>query len=185
MSRIQGIKGKQDKGNRKNNKASGGGGKSPHLLVGTESPGTVEEVWGKARIFYSRFQAVASGTVSTLGLITGTTACTCTSVVLGIYEDNAGKPGNILGQAIVARTPGKNELITVAVSIPVIAGTKYWLAVLPIGGEIFAPLGAPGGTGETLQTEHEPKAPSYTKMESNPGLNEAYAGSISMQAIGS
>jgi 3-hydroxymyristoyl/3-hydroxydecanoyl-(acyl carrier protein) dehydratase len=81
-------------------------------------------------------EATESFTVAELELHGTSEAWTgVTSVKLGIFADNAGAPGALLGQATFAGTPGTNTWIAVSgLSVPVVAGTKYWLGAVPIGG---------------------------------------------------
>lgn len=150
------------------------------LLVGTTATFATEETWGEKRPVVAAFTAEKSGILERIGLRSGTTACTCTSVVLGIFADNAGVPGAILGQGTFPSKPGKNTVISAGIpALAIVAGVKYWLAFLPLGGKMFTPLGA--GT-TVLQVE---VTAAYTKLESNPAPLESYgATAISLQGEG-
>lgn len=137
----------------------------PHLLVGDEttSYATADQT-GVGRIEAYRFVAVATGTVSELSERTNSAGSTnVTSVVLGIYTDNAGLPGNVLGQGTAPGAPPPSSWITVTgLAIPVVKGTTYWLAHLPLGvaGGFyrFSVANAGGGDVESVGT--------FTKLES-------------------
>jgi hypothetical protein len=82
-----------------------------------------------------QFTAKSSGTVKELQFRTNSTANTgVTGVELGVFAENAGKPGAVLGKAIVPGQPAANSWVNASgLSIPVVSGTKYWLAVLALG----------------------------------------------------
>jgi hypothetical protein len=90
-----------------------------------------------------QFTAVAGGQVTKLGYHTGSGANTgTTSVQIAIVaDDGANKPklGAPLAEATVnASNPAENTLYEVAVGSgpTLVLGTKYWLCLLPIGGEL-------------------------------------------------
>lgn len=108
------------------------------IPLGSTMPGyPLETTYAAGQIFAAQFTAAETATIKQIELGTGATANTATSVMYGIYEDSAGKPGALLGSGTEAGTPpanGKNgPTIT---SVAVTAGTKYWLAAVPLGGNI-------------------------------------------------
>ena len=82
-----------------------------------------------------QFIAKSTGTVEELQFQTNGTANTgITGVDLGIFAEGAGKPGKVLGQARASGEPAISSWIkATGVSVPVVAGTKYWLVALPLG----------------------------------------------------
>src|SRR5262249_61298513 len=98
-----------------------------------------------------QFPAKSSGTVEELQFRTnGASNAGITGLSLGIFAENAGTPGEQLGGATASGEPPPNSWIKVSgVSIPVVAGTKYWLVAPPPGPgpslphNLAAPAGAP------------------------------------------
>jgi hypothetical protein len=92
-----------------------------------------------------QFTATASGTATAINLGTNATANTgVTSVIFGVYSDNAGVPGTRLATATVTGEPGTNATIVAPINLSITSGTTYWVAWLPIGGTLhwFANTGA-------------------------------------------
>jgi hypothetical protein len=86
-----------------------------------------------------KFTALKSGTVESLYFEAGgyKYAPSETSLVLGIQESVAGKPGKVLGQGTITGTLGLNAVGKVGgLSVPITAGTTYYLTFLPLGGSI-------------------------------------------------
>jgi hypothetical protein len=82
-------------------------------------------------------EATATETIRTLLLRSNNSEWKeVTSLWLGIFADNAGTPGTLLGQAQYSGKPptGGQWLPVSGLSVPVVAGTKYWLAFLTNGG---------------------------------------------------
>jgi len=82
-----------------------------------------------------QFTAKSTGTVEEMQFRTNATANTgVTGISVGIFADNAGKPGAVLGKATVSGQPATSSWIKAAgLSTAVVSGTKYWLVVLPLG----------------------------------------------------
>jgi hypothetical protein len=82
-----------------------------------------------------QFPAQASGTVEQLAFLTGPAVNTgIESVVLALFADNGGTPGAPLGSAVYSGSPPSSTWIKVTgLAVPVVANTKYWLVVLPVG----------------------------------------------------
>jgi hypothetical protein len=82
-----------------------------------------------------QFTAKSTGTVEELQFRTNGTANTgVTGLSLGVFADNAGKPGEVLGGATVTGQPPTGSWIKAGgLSVPVASGTKYWLVALPLG----------------------------------------------------
>jgi hypothetical protein len=106
---------------------------SPVTLLGTASLGANEDgsPAGVAEAF--RATAVASGTVSSL-LVYVDSASTATKLVAGIYADDGGSPGALLGQGSAAASAGGWS--SLSLSVEVAAGSDYWIAVLSPDGEL-------------------------------------------------
>ncbi|NUR76463.1 MAG: Ig-like domain-containing protein [Thermoleophilia bacterium] len=105
---------------------------------------------GQAEAF--KATAAATGSVSQLRvyLDAGSTA---SSVVVGLYSNNAGHPGALLTSGTIsAPAAGQNNTVTVS-GASVTAGQTYWIAVLGPSGTIkFRDRGAVGaGSSETSQ----------------------------------
>lgn len=63
-----------------------------------------------------------------------------TSLVLGVMAENAGKPGAVMGQGTFVGTEGAEKVVptnswvaVTGLNIALVAGTKYWLVLLPLG----------------------------------------------------
>jgi hypothetical protein len=105
------------------------------LLVGTNTVNSSQDAdtSGMAEAFSAT--ASASGTLGKMSIYidSGNAA---TTVVVGIYSDNAGHPGTLLTQSSIS-SPTVSAWNTVAVSnVPLTSGTKYWIALLGTGGTV-------------------------------------------------
>jgi Big-like domain-containing protein/lysyl oxidase len=83
-----------------------------------------------------QFTARSWGTVEELWFRTNETANPgITGLSLGVFSDKAGTPGELLGTATASGEPETSTWIKVGgLATRVVAGTKYWLATLPLGG---------------------------------------------------
>jgi Bacterial Ig domain/Lysyl oxidase len=125
------------------------------LLAGDSTPTySVPDhtAWGHEEAF--QFTAKAWGTAEELWFRTnGVPNTGITGLGLGVFADNAGKPGELLGTGTVSGEPETNSWIMArGLSVPVVNGTKYWLAALPFGegsAQLNFNAAAPllGGTG--------------------------------------
>lgn len=95
--------------------------------LSTNSVATYQAAW--------QFPVLHSGIVQELRFRTNATANTgLTGLRLGAYSDDADAPANLLGYGTFSGQPGVDSWIAVTgLSIPVFAGEKVWLAVLPLG----------------------------------------------------
>src|SRR5262249_28603528 len=133
-----------------------------------------------------QFTAKSSGTVEELQFRTnGASNAGITGLSLGIFAENAGTPGEQLGGATASGEPPPNSWIKVSgVSIPVVAGTKYWLVALPLGsGEslhynVAATVGAGAGNLESL-------AGGLTALTAEASWEAYNQGPVGFQALGS
>ena len=106
------------------------------LLVGDATAGySVSDQTGAGREEAFQFTAKATGTVEELLFRTNGTANTgVTGVVLAVFADNAGVPGQVLGSATAPGVPAVSSWIkATGLSVPVTSGTRYWLVALPLG----------------------------------------------------
>jgi hypothetical protein len=88
--------------------------------------------------------AAVTGSVTRLRLFVDAST-TATSIVVGLYSNNAGHPGTLLTSGtITAPVKGQNNEVAVTAAA-VTAGQTYWLAVLGRGGTVaFRDRGAVG-----------------------------------------
>ena len=125
-------------------------GSAPPVLAGTQTlqPGVDTNSAGSAEAF--QVTAAACGTVNALNLYVDSSS-TASTIVVGLYSDNAGNPGALLTQAsISAPVAGAWNRISVP-SVGVTANKPYWIAVLGRNGTV-AFRDAAGGTSCVSQT---------------------------------
>ncbi len=133
-----------------------------------------------------QFTAKASGTVEELQFRTNGTANTgVTGLALGVFTENAGKPGSVLGAATASGEPATNSWIKVSgLSIPVVSGTKYWLVALPLGPSSaklhYNAAVALGGTGNL-----ESVTGGLTTLSAQSSWDTYNQGPVGFQALGS
>ncbi len=133
-----------------------------------------------------QFTAKSSGTVEELQFRTNGTANTgLTGLVLGIFADSAGKPGEVLGSATVTGEPATNAWIKASgLSTSLLAGTKYWLVALPLGPSSaklhYNAAVSSGGAGNV-----ESKTTGLTAMSAQSTWETFNQGPVGFQAIGS
>jgi PKD repeat protein len=122
----------------------------PKALLGAATVGAT--VYPAAKGVATAFQATASAT----GLLTRVSvypdaSAASTNVIVGIYSDNQGHPGQRLGTAsVTAIAPGQWN----AIALPATAvsqGAKYWIALLSPNAvlQVRAGNGSSGGVMET------------------------------------
>jgi hypothetical protein len=89
---------------------------------------------GSAEAF--KTTASATGIVATLSVYVDT-GSTATSLVAGLYADNGGQPGALLGSGTLsAPTAGAWNTIALTTGVPVTTGTAYWIALLGPSGTL-------------------------------------------------
>jgi galactose oxidase-like protein/Big-like domain-containing protein len=99
----------------------------------TVEPSTDNDPGGLAEAF--KTTGATTGTVGTLTVYVDASSA-ATTLVAGLYADNAGHPGALLTQGSQASpTRGAWNTLTVP-SAAVTAGTTYWLAILGAGGSV-------------------------------------------------
>jgi hypothetical protein len=108
------------------------------LLLGdqTVEPKADSNPAGAAEAFQTT--ATTTGTVATLTVYVDSSS-TSTSAIAGLYTDNAGHPGALLGQGtLTSPTRGAWNVIAMP-AVSVTAGAKYWIALLgPAGSGTLA-----------------------------------------------
>lgn len=87
---------------------------------------------GSAEAFQTT--ATTTGTLSTLNFYMDTNSA-ATSVVVGLYADNAGNPGSLLTQGTLSSAAAGWDSASVA-PVNVVTGAKYWIAVVGVGGTV-------------------------------------------------
>ena len=132
---------------------SGGGtctGSAPPVLAGTQTvqPGVDTNSAGSAEAF--QVTGAACGTVNALNLYVDSSS-TASSIVVGLYTDNAGNPGALLTQASMS-APARGAWNKISVPpVGVTANTRYWIALLGLNGTA-AFRDATGGAACVSQT---------------------------------
>jgi hypothetical protein len=132
-----------------------------------------------------QFTAKATGKGEELQFRTNATANTgITGVVLGIFAESSGKPGEVLGQATVSGEPATNSWIkATGLSISVTSGTKYWLVLLPLGSGSkqlhFNAAASSGGTGNVRSVTG-----GLSKLTAEGSWETYNQGPVGFQAIG-
>jgi hypothetical protein len=126
-------------------------------LLGAETilPSADSNVAGSAEAF--RMSATASGSLTTLRVYVDTPSA-ATTLVAGIYTNNAGHPGTLLTQGTLNNpTRGAWNNVTVPAA-SLTSGTVYWVALL-----------SPAGRGTLAFRDRccGGQAPSETTLQSN------------------
>jgi hypothetical protein len=163
-----------------------------NLLAGDPtSTYKVEDQTGGGREEAFQFTAKSTGTVEELQFLTNSIPNTgLTGVVMAVFSDNGhGAPGEVLGSATAPGEPAVSSWVTATgLSASVLAGTKYWLVVLPLGEsqnelhfDAAVEQGDPAGTGnlESIEgglTRATPESPTAWKS-----FNQ---GPVGFQALG-
>ena len=113
-----------------------GGDTMATTLIGkdTQATGAADNTGGGDAIAQP-YVCSSSGTVDTLHFFETTAADSgMANVELGIFADNAGVPGTLLGSGTVAGSPPANAWVDCPItaasgqSLAIVSGTKYWLA---------------------------------------------------------
>lgn len=128
------------------------------LLLGSEVEGTLGEGI-ESQTVAIRFEVLHSGTVEKVGVHTNNSLQTAKSVVEGIYEDVAGKPGLLISEG-VSGTPTEGAWVeaTLGTPVKVSKGSHFWLAYLPREGSLEVKLTPSCCEEETLSG-------AFTKLE--------------------
>src|SRR5581483_8438961 len=114
----------------------------------------------------------------------GTANTGVTGLVLAVFADASGKPGEVLGSGSVSGTPAVSSWVKVGgLSVPVVAGTSYWLVALPLGKGFLhydAATAVSGGTGNV-----ESVATGLAKATAESSWETYGQGPVGFQANGS
>jgi hypothetical protein len=137
---------------------------STAVLVGSNSvqSGRDNDAAGMAEAF--QYTALASGHVTSMSLYIDS-GSRAKSVSVGIYADSSGKPGALLTMGTIVHpvssawnTAGINAGVP---STAVQSGTKYWLALLGLGGQVnFRDLASRGGPNQNSAQSNLSSLPS-------------------------
>lgn len=143
------------------------------LLLGSEAAQATAHATTTARPEEYPFTAGQTGVIEDIFLQTNGTANTATSVIVGIYalENQASsKASQSLQEVTLVGVPGTNSLLHfTGFSCPVIAGKKYALAVVSIGGTLHFNLAA--ASGGSRQGTYE--IPGFYNLNSSWGAEKA------------
>jgi hypothetical protein len=123
-----------------------GGGTTPPALVGDANvEGALDDnSAGQAEAF--QYTAATSGSATHLNLyVDGSSGAS--TVVVGLYTDNAGHPGQLLAQGTIGAPVAGTWNSTTIASTAVTAGASYWIAILGTAGTIEFRDIAGGGPG--------------------------------------
>jgi cell division septation protein DedD len=159
---------------------------TPELLAGDATstyPVGDQTAGGREEAF--QFTAKSSGTVEELQFRTNATANGgVTGLSLGVFAENAGKPGEVLGKATVSGQPATSSWIKASgLSVPVTSATKYWLVALPLGASSsFLHYNVAVGSGGTGNLESN--ATGLTALTPEPTWATFNQGPVGFQAIG-
>ena len=160
---------------------------TPRVLLAGDATSTYtvgdQTTAGREEAF--QFTAASTGTVEEMQFRTNGTANTgVTGVVLGVFAESAGKPGEVLGQATVLGEPAVNAWVkATGLSAPVVSGTKYWLVLLPLGEATkrlhYNVAVAAGGAGNV-----ESKAGGLSALMAESSWETYNQGPVGFQALG-
>lgn len=138
-------------------------------LVGSSATatGSADSV-GTGAAEAAQFTATVSGTIDTISFFNTTAAAGVTSLDLGIFTDSASLPSALIGRGARAGSLPLNTLVSVTgLSIAVVAGTVYWLALLPVGAGQANWKDTTTGAGGTLLAGSS--STTMTTLASSPG----------------
>jgi hypothetical protein len=141
-------------------------GSTVTLTIGTETTTySKNETCLAEEVEFYAFEGLTTETLTSLEMYIKEAAAGFTSLTLGIYENNIAKPGKLLGQTVYTGKPAEKSWIGGGgMSVPIVKGTKYWLALLVQGGSLFFETGGAvkllsyyiekTGTSTTLKEEY-------------------------------
>ena len=101
-------------------------------------PGSGAQVLSKGLADAFQFTAARSETVERIKMqMAAAEVNTATSVKFAILSDSANTPGAVLAEGTFTGVPGTGALIEATIAATALtAGTKYWLAFMPLGGNL-------------------------------------------------
>ncbi len=160
---------------------------APRVLLAGDATSTYsvgdQTTAGREEAF--QFTATTTGTVEEMQFRTNALANTgVTGVVLGVFAESGGKPGEVLGQATVVGEPAASSWVKAAgLSAPVVSGTKYWLVLLALGEGSkklhYNVAVAAGGAGNV-----ESKAGGLSSLTAESSWEPYNQGPVGFQALG-
>lgn len=117
-------------------------------LIGSTATQTSSLTVSNEHAVAYQFTAATPGTVETIDFRTGASGSTATGIEASVVTDNSGKPGEAVDTSTVSCSCGTAETVHEVTSLyaPVSAGTKYWLLLRPLGGNLKIKQAASGGT---------------------------------------
>jgi hypothetical protein len=157
-------------------------------LIGSTASQTSNLTIEKEHAVAYQFTAATAGTVETVDFRTGSSGSTATGIEAAVVKDNAGKPGEAVDTSTVGCSCSAAETVHEVTSLyaPVSEGTKYWLLLRPLGGNLKIKQAASGGsqsrtsngavTGEVSEFKwngEETHGPAYIEGI-GPGLGAQY-----------
>jgi hypothetical protein len=96
-------------------------------VLGSATIGTFTDNDDRNTMNGSRFTASENGSVTSMSVyVAAVDAAPYNQFQTAIYTDSGGKPGNLLAQSTTGSLIG-NAWNTVPISLPITAGTRYWL----------------------------------------------------------
>lgn len=108
---------------------------APVVLIGSQTVQSTSDSLASGRAEAFRINASASGTVSKMTFYVASNSA-ATKLIVGIYRDNANKPGTLLTTgSINAPVAGTWNTVNVTPA-SLTSGTRYWIAVLGTGGTL-------------------------------------------------
>ena len=125
----------------------------PSVLLGDQSIETAVDFNSAGQAEAFKTTATGTGSMNKLSFYLDATSAAA-SVTVGLYADNAGSPGSLLGQATLS-SPAKGawNSVTLATPVSVTGGTAYWIALLgPTGTGTIQFRDHGNGTGSVAST---------------------------------
>jgi hypothetical protein len=146
------------------------------VLIGStvEVTPSLSDGLGSGQIEAWPFTAIASGSGTTVGLdlASGSTA---QHIVVGLYSNNSGAPGSLLGTATISTPVSGWNTAIFSSSVNVTTGTQYWIAVLGTGTGLAAVQDHTSGgscTARVSSTNGITSMPSTFTASSDLSLNQ-------------
>jgi len=91
-------------------------------------PGSTNFNWERHN-YCSKYSAPATGIVTEVGIWVSKNSASVRTIELGVYEDDGGEPGDLLGSDTVEVAVDTNFWAKVTgLNIPIENGTSYWIA---------------------------------------------------------
>jgi hypothetical protein len=156
-------------------------GPTPPPPIGTVLIGSTTEVTpalsdglGAGQIEAWPFTAVASGSGGVIGVDLASSS-TAQNIVLGLYDNNAGVPGNRLATATITNPVSGWNSANLSQAVNITSGTQYWIAVLGTGtGQAVVQDHATGGscTARVSSTNNQTSMPAAFSASADTSLTQ-------------